>query len=185
MKIVVVSGPSGVGKNTVVAEVLKLIPGLRLGSSLTTRAARPNDVSGKYTYVSQAEFERRAKRGELLEWAEYNGYLYGTLKPAEEGPVLLEIEIQGAAQVKRLHPDACLLFMVTPGRDIPEQLNVLAERLRKRGTDQPAAIHKRLVRAEEELRQGQSQSDVVIVNDDLATAVRQTVASIQKYLAAG
>jgi guanylate kinase len=183
MKIVVISGPSGVGKNTVVAEVLKLIPALRLGSSLTTRAARPNDVPGKYTYVSRSEFEERARRGELLEWAEYNGYLYGTLRPSEDRPALLEIEIQGAAQIKRLYPNACLMFMVTPGRDVQEQLQVLAERLRKRGTDQPAAIQKRLVRAEEELRQGQSQSDIVIVNDNLATVVRQTTASIQEYLA--
>lgn len=184
MKIVVLSGPSGVGKNTVVAEVLKAIPTLRMGSSLTTRAARPNDVPGKYTYVSRSEFDARVERGELLEWAEYNGNLYGTLPPQGDGPVLLEIEIQGAAQVKRLHPEACLLFMVTPGRDVPERLAVLAERLRQRGTDQPAAIQERLIRAEEELRQGQAQSDVVIVNDNLATAVHQTVASIQVYLAA-
>jgi len=182
MKIVVLSGPSGVGKNTVVAEVLKAIPELRMGSSLTTRAQRPNDVPGKYTFVGRTEFERRAGNGELLEWAEYNGNLYGTLPPSDD-PVLLEIEIQGAAQIKRLHPDACLMFMVTPGRNVPEQLAVLAERLRKRGADTPEAIQKRLVRAEEELRQGQAQSDVVIVNDDLPTAVRQTAASIRKYLA--
>ena len=183
MRIVVLSGPSGVGKNTVVAEVLAAIPALALGASLTTRAARPNDMPGKYRYVSRSEFEAKAAHGDLLEWAEYNGYLYGSLQPVSDKPLLLEIEVQGAAQIKERYPDACLIFMVTPGATVAEQLAILAERLRGRGTDAPETIQRRLVWAKEELQQGQAQSDIIIVNDDLATAVRQTVAAVQKCLA--
>jgi guanylate kinase len=182
MTIVVIAGPSGVGKTTVVAGVLRALPDLRLASSLTTREPRPDDTAGKYVYVSRPEFENKIHSAEVLEWAEYSGNLYGTLRPGLDEQVLLEIELQGAAQVKQLLPSTQLVFLVPPGKDIGEQLAVLAERLRRRGTDQSAVIQQRLARAEQELQQGQGQADTVVVNDDLTTAVQQTVAYVQEYV---
>lgn len=183
MAIIVLSGPSGVGKNAIEAELLKAIPALRLASSLTTRKPRPGDVPGKYVYVSRPEFEAKVKAGAVLEWAEYSGNLYGTVQPQFDQPALLEIEVQGAAQIKKQVPDALLIFVVTPGKDVAGQLEVLGERLRGRATEAPATIRRRLAEAESELRQGQRQADVVIVNDDLATAIRETITCVKEYLA--
>jgi guanylate kinase len=182
MAIVVISGPSGVGKGTVVAKVLAAIPNLIFASSLTTRPPRPGDAPGKYVYVGRPEFEARAKSGELLEWAEYNGNLYGTLQPPLDRNVLLEIEVQGAAQVKGRFPQARLIFLVPPGATLAAQMQVLTTRLKQRATDHALTIQQRLAHAKKELRQGQQQSDVIIVNDDLAVAVKDTITCIKEYL---
>jgi guanylate kinase len=176
----VIAGPSGVGKGSVVRRLLSSDPeGLVLSVSATTRPPREGEVDGRdYRFVSPKEFRAMVERGELLEWAEVFGHLYGT--PASfvdeqrraGHDVLLEIDVQGAGQVRLVAPDAVLVLLEPPS------LEELGRRLKGRGTELDATIAERLSKAEWELSQGE-RFDHVVVNDDLERASSQVAAIIE------
>jgi guanylate kinase len=175
----VLSGPAGVGKSSVVTALRELAPEVWVSVSATTRPMRPGEVEGSsYFFVSVADFEAMSDRGELLERATYAGNLYGTPRaPVEERlragvPVLLEIEIQGARQVRALDPDAFLVFLAPPSWD------ELERRLRGRGTEDPAVIERRLAQASVELA-AEGEFDTVIVNTSVAEAAQQLAALLR------
>lgn len=168
--IYVITGPSGVGKGTVIRALRERHPELGLSVSATTRAPRAGEVDGEhYHFLSPDEFEGRVQAGDFVEHAEYSGNRYGTLREelernAEKGGVVLEIELQGARQIRRSMPEALQIFIAPPTAD------TLRERLVGRGTDSAEAIERRLAVAEEELA-AQGEFEHVVVNDDLETAV--------------
>lgn len=173
------AGPSGVGKGAVVAKLLQALPGLELSVSATTRRPRPGEAEGvHYHFVDQAAFDRLLRDGGLLEWAEIFGNRYGTpLEPVERAlasgrDVLLELDVQGARQVRRARPDAYLVFLKPPS------LAELERRLRARGTETPEQVARRLAKASEELA-AEPEFDVTVINDDLDTAARQVAGLIQ------
>ena len=174
--LVVVSGPSGVGKSTVVAAALRLDPTIWLSVSATTRAPRPGEQDGReYFFVSQQEFDDLVATGGLLEWAAFAGNRYGTPRgPIEEHqavgrPVLLEIELQGARQVRTSVPGALLVFLAPPSWE------TLTARLVGRGTESDEAVADRLRHAQEELAAA-DEFDVVLVNADVEECARALVA---------
>ena len=163
-RLTVLSGPSGVGKDSVIELIRARAPWVWLSVSVTTRPIRPNEVDGvHYFFVDRAEFERLAKAGELLEWAEFAGNLYGTPRSAvqqrlDQGlPVLLKIDLQGARQVRAAMPEAQLVFLAPPSWE------ELQRRLIGRGTDDPETIRHRLEHALEELA-AEPEFDVTVVN---------------------
>ena len=168
--ILVVTGPSGVGKGTLIRGMLERIPGLELAVSATTRPPRPGEVNGvDYHFLSEADFDRRVANGEFVEHAEYAGHRYGTLRTELERPargIVLEIDVQGARQVRDALPDAKRIFIEPPS------LDALAERLAGRGSDSPEQIERRLRAAREELR-ARDEFHHRIVNDDADRAVRE------------
>ena len=163
-----ITGPSGVGKGTLIRELCRQFPDLRLSVSATTRAPRSGERDGReYHFLAPEEFERRVAAGEFLEHAEYAGNRYGTLRSeVAEGPVVLEIEVQGARQVREALPGAVQVFIAPPSTA------ALRERLLARGTDSPDGIRARLREAEAELR-AQDEFQHVVVNDDLARAAAE------------
>jgi guanylate kinase len=168
--VLVVTGPSGVGKGTLIKRLLERVPGLTLSVSATTRPPRPGEVDGRdYHFLSDEEFEKRLVGGEFLEHAMYAGNHYGTprseIERAPDG-LVLEIEVEGARQVRERLPEALQVFIAPPS---PEALR---ERLLKRGTDSDEQMRRRLARAEEELA-ARSEFKHVIVNDDLDKAVAE------------
>jgi guanylate kinase len=176
--LVVVAGPSGVGKGTVHTELRRRLPDAVLSVSATTRPPRPGEVDGEdYRFVDVATFRRMAEDGELLEWAEYAGNLYGTPRdPAAEAVargavVLLDIEVQGALQVKDADPDALLVFLHPPDMD------ELERRLRGRGTESDETIARRLEVAREEIA-GAHEFDLEVVNDRLEDCVEEVLTAI-------
>jgi guanylate kinase len=178
-RLTVLSGPSGVGKGSVIAVVRERHPQVWLSVSVTTRAPRPGEVDGvQYHFVRREEFERMAAAGELLEHAEYAGNGYGTpRRPVEEQlargvPALLEIELQGARQVRAAMPAAQLVFLAPPSFD------ELARRLSGRGTEDPERVRRRLDLARIELA-AEDEFDVVVVNDDLERAADRLVALLE------
>ena len=164
----VITGPSGVGKGTLIARVRERIPELELSTSATTRRPRPGERDGvDYHFLSPDEFERRIDGDEFLEWAEYAGNRYGTLRSELERdahPLVLEIEVQGARQVRERVPHATSVFIAPPSDE------ALRTRLVGRGSDAPEQIERRLQVAREELA-AESEFDHVVVNDDLDAAV--------------
>ena len=175
--LVVVSGPSGVGKSTVVAEVLRRCPSVRLSGAATTRQPRPGETDGvEYTFHTRESFDQLADEGGLLEWAEFAGNRYGTpraqvLAHRMTGtPVLLEIEVQGARQVREAEPDATLIFLAPPSID------VLHDRLAGRGTEDQEARAARFAAAEAELAAA-SEFDHVLVNADVEQCAEALIGS--------
>jgi guanylate kinase len=169
-RLVVLSGPSGVGKSTVVARVCTIEPRMWLSVSTTTREPRPGEADGReYFFVDDAEFDRIVAAGEFLEWAEFAGHRYGTTR----GPVadhlragqsvLLEIELQGARAVRKAEPEAYLVFLAPPSWE------ELVRRLVDRGTESPAAIARRLQIARVELT-AESEFDATVVNSSVEGA---------------
>jgi len=176
----VIAGPSGVGKGSVVKELRSRDPqGLALSVSATTRAPRAGDVQGRdYFFVTDQEFQRMIAAGELLEWADVFDHRYGTPNDYVESrlregtDVLLEIDVVGAEEVRRVHPDALLILLAPPSMD------ELAGRLRGRATESEEKIERRLDKAAWELDQA-SRFDHVVVNDDLVHASSQVAAIIE------
>jgi guanylate kinase len=168
--VLVVTGPSGVGKGTLINRLLERVPGLNLSVSATTRPPRPGEADGRdYHFLSEEEFEKRLLRNEFLEHAMYAGNHYGTprseIERASDG-LVLEIEVEGARQVRERLPEALQVFIAPPS---PEALR---ERLIGRGTDSQEQMERRLARAEEELA-AQSEFKHVVVNDDVERAVAE------------
>lgn len=164
--ILVVSGPGGVGKGTLVARLVDEDPGLWLSRSWTTRERRPGEPEDAYQFVDRATFEDRVADDGFLEWAEFLGHLYGTPRP-DPGPghdIVLEIDVQGAAQVREQYPEAVLVLLQPPSRDELEQ------RLRGRG-DPPEQVRQRLDKADEEVAAALELGAHVVVNADLDAAV--------------
>ena len=170
-KLVVLTGPSGVGKGTLLRHLRQRHPHLYLSTSATTRAPRDGEVNGKdYYFVSRAEFEAMIEKGELLEWAEFAGNYYGTPRQPVEvqiergNQVILEIELKGARQVAQSFPEALKVFILPPSSE------ELERRIRDRGQDDEDAIARRLASARVELAAA-NEFDVQIVNDDLEAAI--------------
>ncbi len=177
-RLLVLAGPSGVGKSSVVAGLREALPELLFSVSATTRPARPGEVDGRdYRFVSREEFNALIERGELLEWAEVHGGLQrsGTPRvPVEQAldrgrPVLVEVDLQGARSVKRVLPEAVTVFVAPPS------MEELARRLTDRGTDTPEQRERRLRTAIEEM-DAQGEFDEVVVNDDLRAVIGRLVA---------
>jgi guanylate kinase len=179
-RLFIISGPSGAGKGTIVQRILEERPDTRLSVSCTTRPARTMEVQGMhYFFVSEREFVEMRSRGEFLEWARVHGNLYGTPRAAvqshlnEGRDVILEIDVQGAAEVKAAMPSAALIFIEPPS------MQVLKQRLRKRSTEEEDAQDRRLSAAYDELRKKES-FDGVIVNVEVEQAVKEVLSLMDK-----
>ncbi len=180
-RLVVISGPSGAGKSTIVRSLLDRLP-FRFSVSMTTRHRRPGEVDGQhYHFVSRDTFRASIEEDDLLEWAEYGGHLYGTPRQpvdrwrAAGEDVLLEIEIQGARQVRENDRTAMLVFIVPPTMD------ELERRLRGRGDTAGSDIDRRLDIAADEMTEAPALVDAVVVNDEVTRATEEIVA----FLGAG
>ena len=171
---IVVSGPGGVGKGTIVDALVRRDPRLWLSRSWTTRARREGEPAGAYVFTDRTAFERHIAAGGFLEWTEFLGQYYGTPMPAapEATDVVLEIEVDGARQVKERRPDALLIFVLPPTRAEQER------RLRLRGDD-PDRVLARLRKAEDEEPIGLALADHVVVNDDLETTIDEMLRLIE------
>lgn len=177
--LLVVSAPSAGGKGTILKELFQQDGNLRMSVSATTRQPRPGEEHGKhYYFISREEFQGMAEAGQMLEHAEYVGNCYGTPRGPvdqwrDEGhDVVLEIEVQGGAQVKKLAPDCVSIFITPPS------MEVLEKRLRDRGTEEEETIRKRLETARQELPQAENY-DYIVVNDRLEDAVEDMKAIIR------
>jgi guanylate kinase len=169
--VFVITGPSGVGKGTLIAALRERHPELALSVSATTRAPRPGEQDGvAYHFLTEPDFDRRLAEDEFVEHASFAGHRYGTLRAELERrrrggvPVVLEIELQGARQVRSAIPEAVAIFIA------PRSLEQLRERLAARGAEDPAAVERRLAIAETELA-ASDEFGHVVVNDELARAV--------------
>jgi guanylate kinase len=181
-RVFVITGPSGVGKGTLIRTLRERLPELELSVSATTRAPRPGEEDGvAYHFLSDSDFQRRVDAGEFVEHAVYSDRRYGTLRAELERrtsaghPVVLEIEVQGARQVRTTLPDAVQVFIAPPS------LEALRTRLVGRGTDDDAQVDARMRVAEEELA-AQGEFGHVVVNDRLEDAVEQLVAIVSSAL---
>jgi guanylate kinase len=181
-RVFVITGPSGVGKGTLIRGLMERLPQLELSVSATTRRARPGEQDGvDYHFLDPEEFERKVARGDFAEHADYAGRRYGTLRSELDGrvqagvPVVLEIEVQGARQVRRSVPGAVQVFIAPPS------LNALRTRLVGRGADDPEGVERRMRVAEHEL-QAQSEFGHVVVNDRLDEALERLTAIVAAEL---
>ena len=178
--VFVITGPSGVGKGTLIRTLLERVPQLQLAVSATTRSPRPGEEDGvHYHFLTDAEFDKRVIAGEFLEHADYSGRRYGTLtSELSKHDVVLEIEVQGARQVARVMPEAVRIFIAPPTED------ALRTRLVGRGTDSPEDVEKRLATAREELR-AQGEFAHVVYNDRLDDAVSALEEVVRTALGSG
>ncbi len=174
----IVSAPSGAGKTTLCRQLVETLPNLGFSVSFTTRRPRPGEVNDRdYTFISREEFRSKAEQGEFIEWAEVHGEFYGTSKKRVEGllaegnDVILDIDTQGAMQIKRKFQDGISIFV------LPPSLQILRERLETRMTDSEQEIDRRFRRAADEIKTYR-EYDYVIMNDNLDDAVRKFKAII-------
>jgi guanylate kinase len=182
-RVFVITGPSGVGKGTLIRTLLERVPQLELSVSATTRKPRLGETHGvDYHFLDDAEFERRVRAGDFVEHADYSGRRYGTLRAdleqrlARGVPVVLEIELQGARQIAGTMPEAKHIFIAPPSDD------ALRTRLIGRGTDSPEDVERRLATAREELR-AQGEFAHVVYNDRLEDAVAALEEVVRSALA--
>ncbi len=169
--LIVFSGPSGSGKDTVLSEIIRRNPGMKVSTSMTTRKIRDNETDGAdYYFVDRDYFEKKIKDGSMLEYAEYSGNYYGTPKaPVDDMlgagiDVVLKIEVCGADKIRKLYPDVISIFLMPPS------LAALEERIRSRGTEDEESISHRLFIAEQEMRRV-NEYGYVIINDTVDNAV--------------
>ncbi len=172
-RLIVITGPSGAGKGSVVAG-LRRERNFHFSVSATTRRARPNEREGvNYYFIDRDEFEQWIAAGDFLEWAEYNGNLYGTPRRAvlealaAGNDVLLEIELRGAQQIRDAYPDAVMIFIVPP------DLRTLERRLRGRGDTADAEVERRMEIARHEIKEAPDVFDYIVVNDELDQAIAE------------
>ncbi|MEM6645066.1 MAG: guanylate kinase [Bacteroidota bacterium] len=182
--IIVLTAPSGAGKSTIAQRLLVAHPNIQFSTSVTTRPPRKGEIDGvHYIFLSEAEFRQRIDEGDLLEYEEvYPGRYYGTLRSAVaeasmRHPVLLDIDVLGAVNIKQQFGDDCLTLFIAP-----PSLEVLAQRLRKRGSETENTLQTRLARAKMEMAQAE-QFDAVVVNDTLDVAVAETIGHVVRFLA--
>jgi guanylate kinase len=175
-KVVIVSGPSGVGKSTICKEVTKRLDNIYLSVSVTTRPKSEAEVDGQdYWFISENEFQRRIDKGLLLEHAEVFGHLYGTPKDKVEQAlqngcsIILEIDVQGARQVKRIYKDAVMIFIFPPSQ------RELAERMKRRGREDMESAEERLEGASGEIAAAWQYYKHMVINDDLQQAVNEVM----------
>src|SRR3954453_7296233 len=180
--VFVITGPSGVGKGTLIRGVMERMPELELSVSATTRPPRPAEANGvDYHFLSDSEFDRRVAAGDFVEHASYSGHRYGTLRSELErrlaagGPLVREIEVQGARQMRAAMPEAVQVFIAPPS------LDALRARLVGRGTDAPDDVERRLGGAEEELT-ARDEFGHVVVNDRLEDATERLVGVVRTSL---
>ena len=181
-KVFVITGPSGVGKGTLIRSLVQQVPELEVSVSATTRPPRPGEVDGvDYHFLSEAEFDERLAAGDFIEHASYSGNRYGTLSSELESrlkagiPVVLEIEIQGARQIRETMPEAVQVFIAPPS------LDALRARLVGRGTNSPRDMDARLQTARDELA-ARDEFAHVVVNDRLERAVAELVTIVRDAL---
>ncbi|HIJ54176.1 MAG TPA: guanylate kinase [Planctomycetes bacterium] len=179
-KVVIVSGPSGVGKSTICKEVAGRLNNVYISVSVTTRPRSQAEVDGRdYWFISENEFQRRIDKGELLEYAEVFGHLYGTPKDKVEEAlqdartVILEIDVQGAKKVKRIYQDAVMIFVFPPSQ------RELAERMKLRGRENGQSAEERLEGASGEMAAAWQYYKHMVINEDLQQAVNEMVEIIQ------
>jgi guanylate kinase len=180
--VFVITGPSGVGKGTLIRGLLERVPGLELSVSATTRPPRPGERDGvDYHFLSEEEFDRRVAAGEFVEHARYSGHQYGTLRSelerrmAKAAGVVLEIEVQGARQIRAAMPEAVQVFIAPPS------VEALRARLVGRGTDAPEDVEARLATALEEL-EAEKEFEYVVVNDRLEQATEELAGIVRREL---
>jgi guanylate kinase len=181
-RVFVITGPSGVGKGTLIRGLMRRLPDLELSVSATTRAPRAGERDGvDYHFLTGEEFDRRVDEGDFVEHADYAGRRYGTLRSELEDrvragvPVVLEIEVQGARQVRAAMPEAVQVFIAPPS------LEALRARLTGRGTDDPKEVERRLQVAGEELG-AQPEFGHVVVNDSLDEALEQLTEIVSREI---
>lgn len=179
--LLIISGPSGSGKDTVINEILKHDDKTIVSISMTTRAVRNNEIDGvNYYFVTKEQFEENIEKGEMLEWAKYGDHYYGTPKApvfkwiSEGKTVILKIEVQGADKIREQYPDVRTMFLMPPS------MHVLESRLRGRKTDAESDILKRIEIAKTEIGRA-NDYDYIIVNNRLEDAVKDAVEVIQRH----
>jgi guanylate kinase len=180
--VFVITGPSGVGKGTLIRGLLERVPGLELSVSATTRPPRPGERDGvDYHFLGDEEFDRRVAKGEFVEHARYSGHRYGTLRSelerrmAEAAGLVLEIEVQGARQIRAAMPETVQVFIAPPS------VEALRARLVGRGTDAPEDVEARLATALEEL-EAEREFEYVVVNDRLEQATEELADIVRREL---
>jgi guanylate kinase len=179
-KIVIVSGPSGVGKGTICREVVKRLDEVRISVSATTRPRSSSEENGRdYWFISKEEFQERIDKGLMLEYAEVFDNLYGTEKEQVEKAlacgetIILEIDVQGARQVKMKYPDAVMIFIIPPSQ------KELGNRMNKRGREETESVEKRLEEASNEIAAAWQFYQHMVINDELEQAVNEVIRIIQ------
>jgi len=179
-RLVVVSGPSGVGKSTICRQVVRRLKDVYLSISVTTRPKGNKEVEGRdYWFISRQEFERRIRDGLLLEYAEVFGNLYGTPRDKVEEAlgagktVILEIDVEGARKAKEIYPGAVMVFILPPTQ------KELAERMNSRGRENGGIVDTRLARSEVEIAAAWRYYDHMVINDDLEQAVDEVAEIVE------